>query len=85
MATILPSRRWHCSRAAVDSPIHEQIRDVSAKEAEIGHQATVDKCRGVADQMRERFAAEPADRLVGALGGRMQHHRSHNLPHRDRR
>ncbi|MCP3856139.1 MAG: maleylpyruvate isomerase family protein, partial [Actinomycetia bacterium] len=57
--------------AAVDSPIHNQIKDVSATEAEIGHPATVDKCREVAAQMRERFAAEPTDRLVAALGGRM--------------
>ena len=57
--------------AAVDSPIHEQIKDVSSSEAEIGHDAMAAKCRGVADEMVERFAEEPPDRLVGALGGRM--------------
>lgn len=57
--------------AAVDSPIHEQIKDVSATEATIGHDATVTKCRELADNMRTRLADEPADRLVGALGGRM--------------
>jgi len=57
--------------AAVDSPIHEQIKHVSSSEAEIGHEAMVAQCRGIADQMVERFAEEPHDRLVGALGGRM--------------
>jgi len=57
--------------AAVDSPIHEQIKDVSSSEAEIGHEAMAAKCRALADQMVERFAAEPSYRLVGALGGRM--------------
>ncbi len=57
--------------AAVDSPIHEQIRDVSADEAAAGHAATVARCRDVAERMRGRFADEPPGRLVGALGGRM--------------
>lgn len=57
--------------AAVDSPIHEQIKDVSATEASIGHEATATKFRDLAEQMRTRFAAEPEDRLVGALGDRM--------------
>ena len=57
--------------AAVDSPIHEQIKDVSATEASIGHEATVTKCRELANNLRQRLADEPADRLVGALGGRM--------------
>jgi hypothetical protein len=57
--------------AAVDSPIHEQIKDVSANESAIGHEATATKCRDLAEQLRERLAGEPPDRLVGALGGRM--------------
>jgi hypothetical protein len=57
--------------AAVDSPIHEQIRTVSAGESAIGHEATVAKCNEVAANMRSRFASEPSGRLVGALGGRM--------------
>ncbi len=57
--------------AAVDSPIHEQIKTVSASESSIGHAATVDKCKEVANQMRQRFAVEPSDRLVGALGNRL--------------
>lgn len=57
--------------AAVDSPIHDQIKNVSATEASIGHDATVTKCRELADNLRERLADEPPDRLVGALGGRM--------------
>lgn len=57
--------------AAVDSPIHEQIKHVSATESAIGHEATATKCRDLAGQLRERLADEPTDRLVGALGGRM--------------
>jgi hypothetical protein len=57
--------------AAVDSPIHEQIKDVSARESTIGHGATATKCRDLAEALRQRLAEEPSDRLVGALGGRM--------------
>ncbi len=57
--------------AAIDSPIHEQIKDVSATEAAIGHQATVNKCQQLAIDLRARLASEPHDRLVGALGGRL--------------
>ena len=57
--------------AAVDSPVHEQIKDVSAAESAIGHQATVDKCRQLAADLETRLADEPADRLVAALGGRL--------------
>ncbi len=57
--------------AAIDSPIHEQIKDVSANESEIGPEAMAAKCRDLVATMQERFAAEPADRLVGALGGRL--------------
>ena len=57
--------------AAIDSPIHEQIRQVSAGEAAVGPDELVAKAQGVATSLRERLATEPADRLVGALGGRM--------------
>lgn len=57
--------------AAVASPIHDQIRNVSSDEARIGHMATVDKCADLVSRMADRLAAEPEDRLVGALGGRM--------------
>lgn len=57
--------------AAVDSPIHEQIKDVSANESAIGHAAMAAKCRDLTEQLRQRLAVEPTDRLVGALGGRM--------------
>jgi hypothetical protein len=57
--------------AAVDSPIHEQIKDVSASESAIGHEATVAKVRQLATDMKARLDTEPSDRLVGALGGRM--------------
>ena len=57
--------------AALDSPIHDQIKDVSATESAIGHHATSEKCRQLAADMKTRLATEPADRLVGALGGRL--------------
>lgn len=57
--------------AAVDSPIHDQVKQVSADESAIGHQATAAKCADLATELRRRLAHEPADRLVGALGGRM--------------
>ncbi len=57
--------------AAVDSPIHEQIKAVSANESAIGHEAMAAKCRDLTEQLRQRLAVEPTDRLVGALGGRM--------------
>lgn len=58
-------------RAAVEAPIHEQIKDVSAEEAAIGHAAMATMCRQLAADLAERLDAEPADRLLGALGGRM--------------
>ena len=57
--------------AAVDSPIHDQIKDVSATESAIGHEATVAKCRQLAADLETRLADEPTDRLVAALGGRL--------------
>lgn len=58
-------------RAAVEAPIHEQIKDVSADEAAIGAAAMADKCRTLAADLEVRLGAEPEDRLIGALGGRM--------------
>jgi hypothetical protein len=57
--------------AAIASPIHERIKEVSADESAIGPRAMADRCDAVAADMRRRFAEEPPDRLVGALGGRM--------------
>ncbi len=57
--------------AALEAPIHDQIKDVSASEAEAGPSEIAAKCQQVADDMRLRFADEPESRLVGALGGRM--------------
>lgn len=57
--------------AAVESPIHDQVKQVSANESAIGHQATAAKCAGLAAELSRRLADEPSDRLVGALGGRM--------------
>ncbi len=57
--------------AAIDSPIHDRIKEVSASEATAGPAEVAAHCAEVAADMRTRFAAEPTDRLVAALGGRM--------------
>lgn len=57
--------------AALDAPIHEQIKRVSADEAGIGHEAMAASCETLAAQLGRRLADEPENRLVGALGGRM--------------
>ncbi len=57
--------------AAVDSPIHDRIKDVSADEASIGPAEMAKKCRSLAADMAARLTAEPDDRLVAALGDRM--------------
>ena len=58
-------------RAALEAPIHDRIKGVSAEEAAIGHDATATACRHLVDTLAVRLAEEPEDRLVGALGGRM--------------
>lgn len=67
-ALLTPVTYFH---AAIDSPIHEQIKTVSADESAIGAAATAQKCRELAVTMKQRLATEPADRLIAALGGRM--------------
>ncbi len=57
--------------AAIDAPIHQRIKEVSAAEAEAGPSDVLAECRRVAEELRRRLPAEPPDRLVGALGGRM--------------
>ncbi len=57
--------------AAIDSPIHERIKEVSASEAAAGPEELAAHCARVASQLRIRLAAEPEERLVGALDGRM--------------
>ena len=57
--------------AAIDSPIHERIKEVSATEATVGPGELAARCAHVAASMRTRLAEEPSDRLVAALGGRM--------------
>jgi hypothetical protein len=57
--------------AAIDSPIHERIKEVSATESSAGAADVAARCAQVAASMRTRFADEPDDRLVAALGGRM--------------
>lgn len=57
--------------AAIDSPIHDRIKEVSAAEASAGLAEVLDECRRVAADIRHRLPTEPPDRLIGALGGRM--------------
>ncbi len=57
--------------AALDAPIHDQIKKVSAEESTIGHDELAAKAAQVASDLRDRLATEPDDRLVGALGQRM--------------
>jgi len=57
--------------AAIDSPIHDRIKEVSADEAAVGSAEMAAKAASVADQLAERLLSEPEDRLVGALGNRM--------------
>lgn len=57
--------------AALDAPIHDQIKTVSADEASLGPAETARKCAVLVTTLSDRLAAEPEDRLVGALGGRM--------------
>ena len=67
-ALLTPVTYFH---AAIDSPIHERIKEVSATEATAGPARWRPRCAEVAASMRIRFAEEPTDRLVAALGGRM--------------
>lgn len=57
--------------AAIDAPIHEQIKEVSADEAGAGVATVAARAREVAEELADRLPTEPADRLVGALGKRM--------------
>ena len=57
--------------AAIDSPVHERIKEVSASEADAGPTAVAARAAEVADQLGERLPGEPEDRLIGALGNRM--------------
>jgi hypothetical protein len=67
-ALLTPVTYFH---AAIDSPIHERIKEVSADEAAVGPGEVAAHCAEVAAAMRTRLAEEPTDRLVAALGGRM--------------
>lgn len=57
--------------AAVDSPIHDRIKAVSADEAAAGHEQVAARATQVAESLAARLPNEPVDRLVGALGDRM--------------
>ena len=67
-ALLTPVTYFH---AAIDSPIHERIKEVSATEATVGPDAMAARCVELAAALRSRLADEPPDRLVAALGGRM--------------
>jgi hypothetical protein len=67
-ALLTPVTYFH---AAIDSPIHQRIKEVSATEAAVGPGEVAARCVEVAASMRTRLAAESSDRLVAALGGRM--------------
>lgn len=60
-----------CFDAAVDSPIHNRIKEVSADEASAGHKQVAAQATQVAESLAERLPNESVDRLVGALGDRM--------------
>lgn len=57
--------------AAIDSPIHDRIKEVSASEAAAGHAEVAATARTVAADLASRLPSEPVDRQVGALGDRM--------------
>ncbi len=57
--------------AAIASPIHEQIKTVSADESSVGPDDMAAKCNALVNVLRDRLEQEPPDRLIGALGGRM--------------
>lgn len=57
--------------AAIDAPIHERIKEVSADEAGAGFEAVVARAGEVADELAVRLPGEPEGRVVGALGKRM--------------
>jgi len=57
-------------RAAIESRIHDRIKEVSADESSIGHQATAESFRELVSALGTRLAQEPPDRVVAALGGR---------------
>lgn len=56
--------------AAVDSPIHERIKEVSAEEAAVGHAELAAGSRQLAADLATRLPTEPEGRLIGALGDR---------------
>lgn len=56
--------------AAIDSPVHERIREVSAEEAAVGHAELATKARRLAADLAARLPTEPEGRLIGALGKR---------------
>lgn len=58
-------------RHAIESPIHERIKEVSADEAAAGPTDVAATARQVADDLARRLPSEPVDRLIGALHGEM--------------
>lgn len=58
-------------RAALEAPIHDRIKDVSAAESLPGAAELAAKAGRVAHSLAGRLPEEPEDRLIGALEGRM--------------
>jgi hypothetical protein len=56
--------------AAIDSPIHGRIKEVSADEASIGAREMAERCHQLVVNLRARLEQEPRDRVLNALGGR---------------
>ncbi|MEM9712804.1 MAG: maleylpyruvate isomerase N-terminal domain-containing protein [Actinomycetota bacterium] len=56
--------------AAIEAPIHESIRAVSAEEAAVGVEVVAADFVALVDRLRDRLDAEPVDRMIEALGGR---------------
>ena len=58
-------------RAALEAPIHDRIKEVSATEAAAGPGATSAACTELANRLGQRLAQEPPDRMIEALGDRL--------------
>ncbi len=58
-------------RQAIEAPIHDRIKVVSADESAAGPAAIAEKMARVARDLAERLPGMPEDRMIGALGGRL--------------
>ena len=58
-------------RAALEAPIHDRIKEVSAAESEPGASELAAKAASLASSLGPRLLEEPGDRMIAALEGRM--------------